>query len=240
MAHYDFFAVKKVSAVGAKINAIAAAKLARIFRNVGNFPQGAKPRVLEIGPGQGLFAARLRDLMAMDYKGYEPERLLFEKMQSLGFAVENSPVPPVPEHDETFDAVVLLNVLEHMPGTAAAEELVHEICRVLKKNGMLFMVVPSFLDWGRHFFNLDYTHQFVTTEYRLAQLLSDAGFTIQSTQYHYGCFFSGLGRLANLFARMGCAMITLLLPRRISRKEPVQKLAVLFAENIICIARKKS
>ena len=239
MAHYDFYAEKKVTSIGARINGLATVKLARMFSAGLHLSAKDKPSVLEIGPGQGLFASRLKDLMAVAYKAYEPERLLYEKMLSQGFSVVNSTVPPIPDHNDQFDAVALINVLEHMPGTTAAEELLKEIGRVLKKTGMLFIVVPNYLDWGKDFFNLDYTHQLITTEYRLTQMLSDAGFCIQSMRYHYGCFFSGIGRIPNALTRLCRSIFTLLLPRRFSRKETVQKLAVLFAENIICTAGKK-
>lgn len=239
MAHYDFYAEKKVTSIGAQINGLATIKLARIFSAGLHCSAKGKPSVLEIGPGQGLFASRLKDLMAVDYKAYEPERLLFERMVSQGFSVVNRTVPPIPDNNEQFDAVALINVLEHMPGITAAEDLLKEVGRVLKKSGMIFIVVPNYLDWDKDFFNLDYTHQLITTEYRLTQMLSDAGFCIQSMRYHYGCFFSGLGRIPNALARLCRTALTLVLPRRFSRKETVQKLAVLFAENIICIAEKK-
>lgn len=239
MAHYDFYAEKKVSSLGAQINGFANIKLARIFSASLHRSAEDKPSVLEIGPGQGLFASRLKDLMAVNYKAYEPERLLFERMVSQGFSVVNSTVPPIPDNNEEFDAVVLVNILEHMPGISAAEELLKEVGRVLKKTGILFIVVPNYLDWDKDFFNLDYTHQVITTECRLTQMLSDAGFCIKSMRYHYGCFFSGIGRVPNALARLCRTTLTLILPRRFSRKETVQKLAVLFAENIICVAGKK-
>jgi SAM-dependent methyltransferase len=240
MAHYGFYAVKKVTPIGASINNIAVKKLARIFCAHVPMPENKVPSIIEIGPGQGLFASRLKDAIAMKYIAYEPGKQLFDKMKDLGFSVVNKCVPPLPENDDTFDAMALINVLEHMPGTAVAEELLKEGARVLKKNGMLFIVVPNYLDWGKDFFNLDYTHRVIMTELRLSQLLADTGFQLQSISYHYGCVFSGIGRLPKTLTRMCRALLTVLLPRRFSRKETIQKLGALFAENIICVAVKKA
>ena len=74
---------------------------------------------------------------------------------------------------------------------------------------------------------------------RCFQLLEDCGFRVKTISYHYGCFFSGLGRAFNVCARTCRTLLTLVLPRGFSRRETVQKLGVLFAENIICVAEKE-
>jgi SAM-dependent methyltransferase len=239
MAHYDFYAKKRVTSIGAWINRAATYHLARLCVQYGNFSKTAKTTVLEIGPGKGGFAESLANTASVDYKGYESDKLLFEELKSHGLTIVNATVPPIPEPPLSFDCVALINVLEHMPGLAAAEELINETNRVLRKNGTLFIVVPNHLDWGNDFFNLDYTHQFITTEIRCRQLLEDCGFRVKTVRYHYGCFFSGVGRIFNLLARTCRAIITLFLPRSFSRSDTVQKLGVLFAENIICVAEKQ-
>ena len=239
MAHYDFYAEKKVTSIGAWINRRVTAKLAKTFTAWSGLSESTTRSVLEIGPGQGHFASLLAGQKGIAYKAYEPERILFEKLTAQGLNVVSGAVPPIHEHDESFDAVAIINVFEHLPSPAAAEELLGEIRRVLRKKGMLFIVVPNYLDWGRDFFNLDYTHQTIMTESRLSQMLQDAGFHVETIAYHYGCFFSGVGRIPNALARMCRAMLTVVLPRKLSRKDTVQKLGVLFAENIICHAEKR-
>ena len=44
---------------------------------------------------------------------------------------------------------------------------------------MLFVVVPDYLKERTFFWDVDYTHNFVTTERRVRQLLYDGGFTIE-------------------------------------------------------------
>jgi SAM-dependent methyltransferase len=238
MAEYDFYAEKKVTPLGAFINRRIAARLAAAC--AGNLPEtpGSKPRVLEIGPGQGAFAQNLTAAGTVEYKAYEPEKKLCDRLAARGFAAVNAAVPPLPEADGSFHAVVLNNVLEHMPDITAAQKLLQEIWRVLREKGFVFIIVPSYLDWGKDFYNLDYTHRLVMTESRLSQMLADARFSVRRMSHHYGNFFSGVGRVPNAFAHACRALLTLVLPRSISRRNVIQKAGVLFAENIICIAEK--
>jgi SAM-dependent methyltransferase len=244
MAHYAFYAEKKVSPLGSWINRIVAEKLSWLLlqslhsRHSRVAAAVTKPSILEIGPGQGLFAASLMRTAPIEYKAYEPEKTLSAALTAKGMNVVNALVPPIAEDNERFEAAVLLNVLEHMPAVKVAEELLMEVHRVLKPAGVAFVVVPSYLDWGRQFFNLDYTHQTIMTESRLRQMLSDAGFRVLRMTYHYGCFFSGFGRVPNALTRFSRLLLTILLPRSVARSDKLQKMGILFAENIICCAEK--
>ncbi len=240
MAHYAFYAEKKVSPLGSWINRVVAEKLSQLFLAcLQKRPSAAvRPSILEIGPGQGLFASSLMRAAPVDYKAYEPEKTLFFALTARGINIVNAMVPPIPEDKERFEAAVLLNVLEHMPAIKAAEELLKETYRILKPAGIVFIVVPSYLDWGKQFFNLDYTHQTIMTESRLRQMLNDAGFRVLRMSYHYGCFFSGIGRIPNALARLSRLLLSVLLPRSAARSDRLQKMGILFAENIICCAEK--
>ena len=66
-----------------------------------------------------------------------------------------------------------------MSGIDAARELVAESWRVLEPGGVLFVVVPDYLKERTFFFDVDYTHNFVTTERRVQQLLVDGGFELE-------------------------------------------------------------
>ena len=67
-------------------------------------------------------------------------------------------------------------VLEHMSGIDAARQFVAEAHRVLRPGGVLFVVVPDYLAERGFFWDIDYTHNFVTTERRVKQLFYDGGF----------------------------------------------------------------
>jgi SAM-dependent methyltransferase len=68
-----------------------------------------------------------------------------------------------------------------MPGIDAARALVAEARRVLRPGGLLFIVVPDYLKERGFFWDIDYTHNFVTTERRVRQLLYDGGFEVLET-----------------------------------------------------------
>ena len=57
---------------------------------------------------------------------------------------------------------------------AAADAL-----RLLKPGGVFFVVVPDYLKERTFFWDVDYTHNFVTTERRMKQLFNDGGFIVE-------------------------------------------------------------
>ena len=236
MNQYQFFANKNVSPVAKTIARILHKKLLILFQK--HFSNSTNS-ILEIGPGQGAFTELLTSIQDIQYRGYEPESILCQQLQSKGLTIMQTVVPPIPEKDNCFGAIVMLNVLEHMKGLTAAQEIASELFRTLAPNGIAFLSFPSYLDWRADFLNLDYTHAFITTELNVSQLLKDAGFSIEHVGYSYGCFFSDFGRIFNFLAKFARWILMTFLPRKSGRKEKIQKLGILFAENILIIARKK-
>ena len=68
-----------------------------------------------------------------------------------------------------------------MAGIDAARAFVAEGLRALRRGGVLFVVVPDYLKERAFFWDIDYTHNFVTTERRVRQLLYDGGLEIAAT-----------------------------------------------------------
>ncbi len=58
---------------------------------------------------------------------------------------------------------------------------------------MAFIVVPDYLKERTFFWDVDYTHNFVTTERRVRQLLYDGGFEVEQVVRSIGAA-TGLGR----------------------------------------------
>ena len=88
-------------------------------------------------------------------------------MRAHGFAVTEAWAPPIPAEDASCDVIYADQVLEHMAGIDAARAFVAEGLRALRPGGVLFVVVPDHLKERAFFWDIDYTHNFVTTERRV-------------------------------------------------------------------------
>ena len=84
------------------------------------------------------------------------------------------------------DVVYADQVLEHMSGIDAARQFTAEALRALRPGGVFFVVVPDYLKERTFFWDVDYTHNFVTTERRMKQLFNDGGFEIEHIERSIG------------------------------------------------------
>ena len=99
-------------------------------------------------------------------------------LRKKGLRVIESWAPPIPVPDASADVIYADQVLEHMSGIDAARLFTAEALRALRPGGVLFVVVPDYLKERTFFWDVDYTHNFVTTERRVKQLFNDGGFDI--------------------------------------------------------------
>jgi SAM-dependent methyltransferase len=133
--------------------------------------------LLEIGPGHGGIARAAR-AEGWTWFGVEPSPALAASLRADRFQVVRAWTPPFPVGDERVDVVYADQVLEHMNGAPEARAFVAEMRRVLRPGGVALIVVPDYEKEGRFFWDIDYTHNFVTTERRMRQLLYDGGFSV--------------------------------------------------------------
>ena len=134
--------------------------------------------LLEIGPGHGTLALGAVDA-GWRYRAMEASPILLEELRRKGLEVIEGWAPPIKGPDASADVVYADQVLEHMSGIDAARDFVAEARRVLRPGGTFFVVVPDYLKERGFFWDVDYTHNFVTTERRVRQLLYDGGFDIR-------------------------------------------------------------
>ena len=134
--------------------------------------------MLEIGPGQGSLA-RAAVAAGWRYRAMEASEILIRQLRANGLEVIEGWAPPILVPDADVDVVYADQVLEHMSGIDAARAFVAEAHRVIKPGGTFFVVVPDYLKERTFFWDVDYTHNFVTTERRVRQLLYDGGFEIR-------------------------------------------------------------
>jgi SAM-dependent methyltransferase len=190
---YDHFHRDKPTKAGAWLST---AMCRRIFEFAG-VTRGRK--VLEIGPGRGPFA----DLClsgGVDYTAVEANKTLAGSLRDRGAKVIEAIVPPLPPLDGTFDFVVMINVMEHMNDMRDALQLARQIRERLEPGGKFVVCSPDYLNLRSHFFNCDFSHNYVTTQRRLAQLFISAGYGAARSGYVAGPFS---GPVAILIA--GCA-----------------------------------
>ena len=145
----------------------------------------AGDKVLEIGPGRGAFAD-LCLARSAQYMAIEPNPHLAESLEGRGAEVVRALVPPLPEMGKKFNCVVMINVLEHMSGVKEALAIAEQVRQCLEPNGRFIVCSPDYLNLRWHFFNCDFSHGYVTTERRLAQLLVSAGYGAATSAYLSG------------------------------------------------------
>ena len=187
-AFYRTFSEKRLTALGgARRGRIERARLGLLMRHI-RLPG----RMLEIGPGHGTLAA-LAVQAGWDYSAIEPSEILVTQLRSRGFEVVHAWTPPIAAADASCEVVYCDQVLEHMSGIDAARALTSEALRVLRPGGVFFVVVPDYLKERGFFWDIDYTHNFVTTERRVKQLLYDGGFAVEGVVRSIGSA-TGLSR----------------------------------------------
>jgi SAM-dependent methyltransferase len=131
--------------------------------------------LFEIGPGHGTLG-ELAVAGGWDYTAIEASPILIDVLIRKGLKVKAAWTPPMPIADHSADVVYADQVLEHMRGIDDARQFTAEAWRSLKPGGIFFVVVPDYLKERQFFWDVDYTHNFVTTERRVRQLFNDGGF----------------------------------------------------------------
>ncbi len=105
-------------------------------------PRPARPgeRLLDLGCGQGEMARHFRDL-GYTVEGVDVSADNVGRMEALGFRAHRLDLnAPLPFRSGAWDAVTLLDVIEHV---VKAERLACECCRVLRSGGWLLLSTPN-------------------------------------------------------------------------------------------------
>ena len=178
---YKSFSEKKLTSYGSgrrgKIERHRLALLQRFAQSHG--------QMFEIGPGHGSLAEQAV-AAGWDYTAVEASPILIEVLRAKGLRVIEAWTPPMPMADASADVVYADQVLEHMSGIDAARAFTAEALRCLRPGGLFFVVVPDYLKEREFFWDVDYTHNFVTTERRVRQLFNDSGFQILHVERSIG------------------------------------------------------
>lgn len=145
-----------------------------------SIPAGS--RVLDAGAGIGQYRSLFEhcDYRAQDF-GQEPATV--GKYTKLDYECD---ITSIPVEDGSFDAVLCIEVLEHVPDPVAA---VNELARILRPGGRLIMTAPlgSFLHQEPYHYYGGYT------PYWYMKFLTEAGLRVDSVERNLG-FFSLFGQ----------------------------------------------
>jgi SAM-dependent methyltransferase len=178
---YKSFSEKKLTTYGSgRRGKIEHHRLALLHRH-----KPAPGDMFEIGPGHGTLAEQAVEA-GWRYTAIEASPILVDVLRKKGLTVIESWTPPIPIADGSADVVYADQVLEHMSGIDAARHFTAEAFRALRPGGVFFVVVPDYLKERTFFWDVDYTHNFVTTERRVRQLFNDNGFEILQIERSIG------------------------------------------------------
>ncbi|MDR3000634.1 MAG: class I SAM-dependent methyltransferase [Fibromonadaceae bacterium] len=219
---YDTFAKRKRTGLGNFLIEKTFEKLAKIAA------KDSPVKILEIGVGRGVFYEQLKkEIPQMDYTGIEASVPLFEAAKSKNINVIKCFIPPFPSLEEnSFDLIVMSHVLEHFRDYKEVLDVLSGVNNLLKQNGKFLLFYPCAKDWGKDFFDCDYSHSYITTKNRVDSLLADSGFqVIKRDSYracfnNFKCFFLLFSKIINCLAFFNI------------------KMRVTFKKNLLTIAQK--
>ena len=164
------------------------------------FRENNVKNILEVGVGSGKLMKTLRRI------GYEIEGIDISPASAELTGVQVASATDIPFADGSFDCVLGISIIEHLnkeDGTC----FVNEAKRVLKQEGVIFLVTPNFssplryLQGENWFAYSDKTHIFFYSPKTLKQLFQTIGFysikstfktTISSLEWPLSPFFQKL------------------------------------------------
>ena len=149
---------------------------------------------LEIGPGHGQFAERVKQSQ-FEYRFVDMSKSVTESMHSSGFEGYYGNLSEVPDSFGKFDVVWISHVLEHCATWLDAREMLLIAKARLKEQGLLVVISPDILSSRGEFWASDFSHGYPTSIRSVAQLMSDVGLSITQSSYHRNGSFRIIGRI---------------------------------------------
>jgi SAM-dependent methyltransferase len=140
-------------------------------------------RLLDVGCGTGWIADHFADYTGVDGS---PDAVAAAAERNRNVSLHDVD-RPLPFEDQSFDGVVLKDLLEHVADPAA---VVRETLRVLRPGGRVFASSPDAQRWVWD----DYTHRRPFTRKSFRLLFADQGFAVE--QVGYESVMPGIGILS--------------------------------------------
>lgn len=143
-----------------------------------------RPWIADVGSGTGIVLARLpMPAVAVGFE-FDREALLLSRARGLT-RLAQARATALPADSGCFDAVLALDVIEHLDDDAGALAEMH---RVLRPGGALVLSVPAhpFL-WSPHDEVLHHRRRY--TRSRLREVVLGAGFSLESLTYGFAMVY---------------------------------------------------
>jgi 2-polyprenyl-3-methyl-5-hydroxy-6-metoxy-1,4-benzoquinol methylase len=143
-------------------------------------PVDHKAAILDLGCGSGAFLRYLAregfsNTLGVEVSREQVEYCLREGMTNV--TLVDQPAEFLRERQETFDFILMRDVLEHVEKQTIVP-LLESIQGALKSGGLLVLRVPNAVGIAASFSRyIDFTHELIFTELSLAQVLKEAQFS---------------------------------------------------------------
>lgn len=169
-------------------------------------------RLLDVGTGKG-YLLEVASRMGFEVYGIEPSKYCaLVSKGKFGERIFCGRLEDSKYKDEMFDVITMTDFIEHIP---APHILLEEVYRILKKDGLVFLITPNSSSFtrkvlGKDWFQYKYEHVIYYNKRSLSYLLEKRGFSILEVKnnvkrfkigyyYHYLRTYSlfGIERLSS-------------------------------------------
>jgi 2-polyprenyl-3-methyl-5-hydroxy-6-metoxy-1,4-benzoquinol methylase len=147
-------------------------------------------RLLDVGCGAGIFLEAMQALPGWSVEGVELKQSVAEQVnQRLGIPVFPGTLESANFPDESFDAVTLWDVLEHV---LDAPETLGQIARILRPGGVFVARVPNWASFDRSLFGQAWAgydaprHTYVFSQRTLSMLMEKQGLEVTEISGNIG------------------------------------------------------
>ena len=140
--------------------------------------RGGGARLLEIGCGTGVFLAKARE-HGFDCEGLELSSYAADFVRGMGIPVQTKSIEEADFAENTWDAIVMREVIEHLPQPMESLKTIH---RWLKPGGVLFMATGNYdcperkLRGSEWFYFMPEGHLYYFSNRTMVKYLRKAGF----------------------------------------------------------------
>lgn len=232
MSYFDHFVHSPSTTVGDRIKR---RERQRQFALMQPFFPNRSCDILEIGPGMGELSDLFLNAGYHNYTVVEPNDTMRNRLAARGVMTKNYLIPHLNEEDNSYDAIILFDVFEHLNDNHEAAIFITEARRVLRPGGMLCILAPDYLHWKEDFFNCDFSHANVTSVRRTLQLFHNNDFRMLKYVYFSGFLTHLPATVTSHLIRFGLFLSS---SNGIDKK--LYKLKLTFLRRFLIIGRKET